>query len=64
MQLLEQDADRFEQLIEEWEERLVTAVERQNERIAANTKTLVGILVAIATAGVLLALNLLVVMGR
>lgn len=62
--LLEGDADRFESRIEEWEERLVQAVKEQNERIAANTKTLVGILVAIATAGVLLAVNLLVVVGK
>lgn len=62
--LLEGDADRFEVRLEEWEERLVAAVKEQNERIAANTKTLVGILVAIATAGVLLAVNLVVVVGK
>ncbi|HEY1119908.1 MAG TPA: hypothetical protein VGE43_19490 [Acidimicrobiales bacterium] len=64
IQLLEGDADRFEARLEEWEERLVNAVKEQNDRIAANTKTLIGILVAIATSGVLLALNLVVVAGK
>ena len=62
--LLEQDTDRHERRMDEWEKQLMEALKEQNERIAGHTKTLVGILVAIATAGVLLALNLITVMAR
>ncbi len=64
IQLAEGDLDALEQRVDEWEDRLDSRIEKLDERLAANTKTLIGILVAVATTGVLLGINVWLVMAR